>query len=245
MKKVLILGGASAIAHQTAKGFANEGVKLMLADLNLGRLEAVRDDILSFYKCDIQLKEFDAAQFDTHKAFIDECIHELGGLDMVLIAYGTLPDQELMEKDNLAAVREFNLNATSIISLSTIIANYFEEKCDGTLAVISSVAGDRGRKSNYLYGAAKGAITRFLQGLRNRLDRKGVKIVTIKPGMVDTPMTAHMPKGFLFSDSKIVGKQIYNAMNEGKDIVFVPGHWRFIMWIIIHIPEFIFKKLDL
>jgi short-subunit dehydrogenase len=130
-----------------------------------------------------------------------------------------------------------------VISLLTLLANYFEHQKRGCIAVISSVAGDRGRQSNYVYGAAKGAVTIFLQGLRNRLASKGVAVVTIKPGMVDTPMTAHMRKSRLFASAETVGQGIYQAMVKRRDVVYMPGYWRYIMWIIKSIPESRFKNL--
>jgi len=245
MRKVLVIGGASAIALELEKFFADEGASLYLCDLKMSRLEAVRDDIISRKRVDIQLFEFDALEFDNHKNFIEKVVAQSGDIDVAIIAHGTLPNQKDVEQDNIKAIKEFNVNGLSIISLSTVIANYFEHRGKGTLAVISSVAGDRGRASNYLYGAAKGAVSLFLQGLRNRLSSANVKVITIKPGMVDTPMTANMPKNFLFAKPETVAKIIYDGINNGKDIIYVPQFWRCIMFIIKHIPEFIFKKLKL
>ena len=129
--------------------------------------------------------------------------------------------------------------------MASIAANYFEKEKKGCIAVISSVAGDRGRQSNYIYGAAKGGVTTFLQGLRNRLSPSGVSVVTIKPGMVDTPMTAHLPKSPLFAKPSDVGKGIYKAMLAGKDIAYLPVYWKLIMFVIKIIPEGIFKKMRL
>lgn len=245
MKKVLVFGGTSRIAHETEKLFAMEGAELFLFDLKLSRLEAVRDDILARHSTKIHISEFDAMDFDNHKEKFEEAVMALGEIDVVFIAFGSLPDQKAVEADNLLAVSEFTLNASAVISLSTLAANYFEARKKGTIAVISSVAGDRGRQSNYLYGSAKGALSVFLQGLRNRLTRSGVQVLTIKPGMVDTPMTASMPKGPLFAKAETVGKGIYDAINSGKDIAYLPSFWRLIMFVIKHIPEFIFKKLSL
>lgn len=245
MKKVIVFGGASAIATEVEKLFAIEGAELCLLDLKLSRLEAVRNDIMARSKTRIEIAEFNAIDFESHQSAFDKAVEMLGGVDIVLIAYGTLPNQSEVEQDNMKAIQEFNVNALSVISLSTVVSNYFEKLGQGTLAVISSVAGDRGRKSNYLYGSAKGAVSLFLQGLRNRLSSKGISIITIKPGMVATPMTANMPKSFLFAKAEVVGKGIYDAINDGKDIAYVPKFWRLIMLIIKHIPEFIFKKMNL
>jgi short-subunit dehydrogenase len=136
-------------------------------------------------------------------------------------------------------------NALSVIALLTLIANQFEQQGFGAIAVISSVAGDRGRESNYVYGTAKGAVSIFAQGLRNRLARAGVKVVTIKPGSVDTPTTAALKKGALWSTPASVAKRIHRAMANGENIVYTPWFWRWIMGIIRAVPESIFKKTRL
>jgi decaprenylphospho-beta-D-erythro-pentofuranosid-2-ulose 2-reductase len=245
MKKILIIGGASAIATETAKFFAKDGASLFLVDINPGRLEAVKDDINTFYPTTIHTFALNVNEFERHKEMFDIAVETLGGLDAVLIAHGTLPDQEKIKKNNLDIIREFNTNCVSVISIASIAANYFEEKKAGCIAAISSVAGDRGRQSNYIYGSAKGGISIFFQGLRNRLSSSNVSVVTIKPGFVDTPMTANMPKNPLYSSPVKIGKGIYDAMKAGKDIVYLPGFWRCIMMIIKMIPEGIFKKLKL
>lgn len=194
MKKILIIGACSAIAQETAKLFAKDGHFLFLADINETGLEIVKKDILVINQIDIFTSYFDVTDFSTHTELIEKAITSLNGIDLVFIAHGTLPNQDAVQRDEALAIKEFTVNATSIIYLTTILANYFEEKKDGCIAVISSVAGDRGRQSNYLYGSAKGAVSIFLQGLRNRLSKSNVHILTIKPGLVDSPMTAHLPK---------------------------------------------------
>ncbi len=245
MKKIAIFGAVSAIAQETAKIFAQKGAELYLLDLSLGRLESVKKDIKARFNNTIHIKEFNANDLDTHQQIFDSIVQEMGGLDEVLIAWGTLPNQKEIEHNVPKLVTEFTTNGLSVISMASIVANYLEQQNYGTLAVISSVAGDRGRQSNYVYGAAKGTITLFLQGLRNRLGKTNVKIITIKPGMVDSPMTAHMPKGILFSKPSTIGKGIFEAMDRGKEVAYLPGFWRLIMLIIRLIPESIFKKLSL
>ncbi|MCG8081658.1 MAG: SDR family NAD(P)-dependent oxidoreductase, partial [Candidatus Thiodiazotropha taylori] len=141
--------------------------------------------------------------------------------------------------------KEFEVNALTTISLLTNLANYFEAQQRGSIVVISSVAGDRGRQSNYVYGAAKGAVTIFLQGLRNRLTKSGVNVLTVKPGFVDTPMTADFPKGALWASSEKVAQDINKAIDAQKSVAYVPWFWRYIMLIIKSIPEMVFKKLSL
>lgn len=244
--KILIIGAGSAIAVETAKCFAKDGAELFLADLKMNRLEIIKKNINAEYpSSNIYIYEFDAMAFEKHENILNAANDALGGIDVILIAYGTLPDQAKVTSDNNEAVKEFTLNATSIISLSTIFAKYFEIRQSGTLAVISSVAGDRGRQSNYLYGSAKGAVSIFLQGLRNHLFDKGINVLTIKPGMVDTPMTSHLDKSLLFAKAKVVGEGIFKAIKNRKDIVYLPGFWKIIMLVIKLIPESIFKKLKL
>ena len=245
MKKILIIGAASAIARETAINFASDGYSLFLVDISEGRLKATKDDILARHNTEINYDVLDVNDFDRHNVVFDNAVNRLGGLDIVFIAHGTLPNQEQAQKDIDIIRKELSTNCVSVMALSSIAANYFEEKQSGTIAVISSVAGDRGRQSNYIYGAAKGGVSIFLQGLRNRLAKSNVKVITIKPGMVDTPMTANMPKNPLFAKPQDVGRLIYKAINSGKDIAYVPGYWRWIMLIIKLIPEFIFKKLSL
>ena len=169
----------------------------------------------------------------------------LGEVDVVLIAYGTLPDQRACEQNVAAALEAFEINALSTIGLLTHLANRFEQQEHGTIAVISSVAGDRGRQSNYVYGAAKGAVTIFLQGLRNRLHRAGVSVLTIKPGFVDTPMTAHLSKNALWSRPQAVAQAVHRAIRTHRNVVYVPGFWRLILLVIRSIPERVFKRLKL
>jgi short-subunit dehydrogenase len=241
----MIFGAASAIAQETARRFAADGARLFLVDIAMNRLETVRDHILAHHPAEIELMEFDATDYDRHDELFEKAIETLGGIDQLLIAHGTLPDPKLCESDPEYALKHYSINCTSVISMLTVAANIFEEKGKGTIAVISSVAGDRGRQSNYLYGSAKGALSTFLQGLRNRMAKHSVSVVTIKPGQVDTPMTAHMPKNPLFAKPKDIGIGIYKAMQSGKDVVYLPGYWRLIMCVIRSIPESIFKKLSL
>ena len=169
----------------------------------------------------------------------------MGSIDVALIAHGTLPDQEEVEGDYAAVEQVLHTNFLTYASLLTVFANYFEEQKRGTIAAITSVAGDRGRRSNYVYGSAKAGASTFVDGLRGRLTESGVHVVNIKPGMVDTPMTAHLKKGALFAKPAAVASGIVSAINKKKNTVYVPGYWRLIMCIIRSIPEFIFKKTNI
>jgi short-subunit dehydrogenase len=176
---------------------------------------------------------------------VDTAIADMGGVDIFLIAHGTLPDQEAIKNDAEKTVHEFAINATSVINLCTVISSKLEESGRGKLAVISSVAGERGRKALYTYSAAKSAVTEFLSGLRQRFSGNDkIKIITLKPGVIESPMTSHMPKSPLMAGSDKAGKLIYQAIEKGTEVAYVPGFWKPIMGVIKSIPEGIFKKLE-
>lgn len=245
MRRVLIMGATSAIAEATAREFAKRGDALMLAGRDVRRLEAIAADLKIRGASQTAVHVIDACDISAFPALLEQTTHTLGGLDTALIAHGTLSDQAACQQSVELTLKEFSINATSVIALCTLLANQFEAQRRGTIGVISSVAGDRGRQSNYVYGAAKAAVTAFTSGLRQRLQDKQVRVVTIKPGFVDTPMTAAFKKGALWAKPEAVAKQIFHAMLAGKGVVYVPGFWWLIMLIIRSIPEFIFGKLNL
>ncbi len=183
---------------------------------------------------------------DSHAALFDAAQTTLGGIDAVLIAHGSLPDQAACEASVELTLSQIHTNAISAIALASIAANRLQAQGHGMLAAIGSVAGDRGRQSNYVYGAAKGMLALYLQGLRNWLAPHGVQVLTIKPGFVDTPMTAAFEKkGLLWATPEQISAGIVRAMRHRRDVVYLPGFWRWIMLIIQHIPERIFKRLKL
>ena len=245
MKNILILGATSAIAGKFAERHAGKGAQFFLVARNQPRLNMIADDLKVRGAGDVTTAAVDVSLSSEHQALLQSVVDKMGKIDIVLIAYGSLGDQPGCESDVAETLKEFNTNCVSVISLLTLLANIMEQQQSGCLAVISSVAGDRGRQSNYVYGAAKGALTIFLQGLRNRLAKKGVQVLTIKPGFVDTPMTKDFPKGPLWAQPEAIAKGIQTAIRKKKNVVYLPWFWRFIMLIILHIPEFIFKKLKL
>ena len=245
MRHILIIGATSAIAEATARHFARDGDRLFLVARNPERLSAVAADLKNRGASQVEALVLDANDTGQHAALVAQADAALEGLDTVLIAHGTLSDQNACEASYETALAELQTNCLSVISLLTHIANLFEKQRNGTIAVISSVAGDRGRQSNYVYGTAKAAVTTFLQGLRNRLYRSGVNVVTIKPGFVDTPMTANFQKGILWSSSEKVSEIIYTAIKRKNDVVYAPRIWRYIMAVITLIPEYQFKRMKL
>jgi hypothetical protein len=176
---------------------------------------------------------------------LDSAERFLGGLDTVLIAYGTLSDQKACEGSATLTVQELTNNGTSVAALLTHIATRLEQRRAGAIAVISSVAGDRGRQSNYVYGSAKALVTTFLSGLRQRLYKSNVAVITVKPGFVDTPMTAAFPKGPLWAKPQQVAAGIVRAIDRSSTVVYLPGFWRLIMLVIRAIPEGVFRRLSL
>jgi decaprenylphospho-beta-D-erythro-pentofuranosid-2-ulose 2-reductase len=244
MTNVLIVGATSAIAQATATRYAAEGARFFLVGRNAGKLAAVAEDLGVRGAAGAETYTLDVTAIERHAEMLDAATKALGTVDAVLIAHGTLGDQQASEAFVEETLREWDTNCTSVIALLTLLANHFERQRHGVIAVITSVAGDRGRRSNYVYGAAKAALNTFLQGLRGRLSAANVRVVTIKPGFVDTPMTAHLPKGMLFASPERVGADIHRAMTKGPDVLYTPWFWRYIMMIVKAIPEPIFKKLS-
>ncbi len=245
MRKILIVGAASAIAHAAATHFAADRDRLFLVGRDLHKLRTVADDLEVRGAERVSTFQLDINDLDAHEGMLDAATEAMGGLDTVFIAHGTLPDQAEVEQSVAATLAELSTNGTSVIALLTLVANRFEKQRGGTIAVISSVAGDRGRTSNYVYGAAKAAVSTFLAGLRGRLYKSGVAVVTIKPGLIDTPMTAHLKKGPLFASADKAGDAIYHAIAKKKDVVYVPWFWQIVMTVIKLIPERLFKRLNL
>ncbi|MFL6547988.1 MAG: SDR family oxidoreductase [Povalibacter sp.] len=245
MRRILIVGATSAIAEATAREFASKGDALFLVGRSSQRLQAIADDLKVRGASAVGVRALDLRDLREFPSVLDQATQSLAGLDMALIAHGTLSDQKACERSVDLMLDEFTTNALSYMAVCTLLANRFEAQGHGTIAVISSVAGDRGRQSNYVYGSAKATVTAFTSGLRQRLSRKGVRVVTIKPGFVSTPMTASMKKGALWASPASVARSIAKSMIRGTPVVYVPGFWRWIMLIIKSIPESVFRRLQL
>jgi len=241
---VLVLGATSAIAQATIRIYAVKGACLYLVARNAEKLNAVATDARVRGAVETHTRTLDLDDTNAHAGLLSDVAQKLPNLDIVLIAHGTLGEQAEGERDFAAAENVFQTNFLSAVSLLTRLANDFERRRVGTIAVISSVAGDRGRKSNYIYGTSKAALTVFLEGLRARLDCQGVHVLTIKPGFVATPMTAHLKQTLLFASPEKIARGIVLAIERKSEVVYLPWFWRPIMFIIRAVPERVFKKLN-
>lgn len=243
---MVIFGATSAIAQGVARHGAARGDSYFLVARDAGRLEAVATDLRVRGAKAVHVASAELADTSRHRALVAEADAKLGGFDAVLVAHGSLTDQERAQSDGDYLAHETVVNYVSAAHLLERAAEVLESRRTGVLAAISSVAGDRGRKRNYAYGAAKAALTTHLSGLRNRLAKSDVAVVTIEPGFVDTPMTAGFRKGGpLWATPETVGAAIHRAMEKRRDVVYVPWFWRGIMLVITSIPERVFKRLDL
>lgn len=244
-RKILVLGATSGIAEATCRIWAAQGASLFLVARNGEKLAAVAADLKARGASYIDTAVADLDDTDSHPALLAHAINSLTGMDIAYLAHGILGDQTHAEQDFNAAAQVIHTNLMAPVSLVTWLANFCVQRRSGTIAVLSSVAGDRGRKSNYVYGASKAGLSAFLEGVRNRVDRDGVTVLTIKPGPVKTAMTAGMPKSEKFADVDAVAESIVRAIDKKKDTLYVPFQWRPIMFAVRHIPERVFKKLNL
>jgi decaprenylphospho-beta-D-erythro-pentofuranosid-2-ulose 2-reductase len=244
-KRILVLGATSGIAEACIRLWATRGDSLYLVGRNAEKLAVVAADahVRGASYVDTAVANLDDTA--THPELLAHAINSLAGLDVAFLALGVLGDQAAAERSFATASSIVQTNFTAPVSLLTWLANYCAQRHSGTLAVLSSVAGERGRKSNYVYGSSKAGLTAFVDGLRNRIDRDGVRVMTIKPGPVKTAMTESMKGNEKFADVEKVAATIVKAIDKGQDVLYVPGIWRIIMAVIRAIPESIFKKLNL
>jgi len=245
MQKIFIIGATSAIAQAVARRYASTGASLFLTGRDAGRLQVIADDLKVRGAAAVHSQVLDINDDGGQQQVVEAAWHALGQVDVVLVAHGTLPDQAACEGSPAVAVAEFNTNATATIALLTRLAPRMQAQGQGSIAVISSVAGDRGRASNYLYGSAKAAVTAFLSGLRQRLSREGVNVLTIKPGFVDTPMTEQFKKGLLWANADQVAAGIVRAIEKRRSVAYLPWFWSLIMLVIRSIPETVFRRIKL
>lgn len=245
MKRILIIGATSAIAEHCARIWAARGDALHLVARNEQHVQVIASDLKVRGASEVTTYVTDLNIMGKHEELLNVADHALEGIDIVLVAHGTLPNHKACEVSVEETLQEIQTNALSTISFLTLIANRFEAKKSGTICVISSVAGDRGRASNYVYGSAKAMVTTFTSGLRQRLYKSNVSVVTIKPGFVDTPMTNEFKKGVLWVKPITVAALIVKAIDKNKNEVYIPRFWQLIMLVIKVIPSQIFKVLKL
>jgi short-subunit dehydrogenase len=257
--RLLVLGATSAIAHALARRWAARGAAIVLLARDRQALEANAADLRVRGAAAVHAVPFDALDTDGHAAALDAAWAAVAGqgggahshspaasgFDAALLAWGTLPDQAACEADVATALAAFDANARSVLALLTLLAPRFEAQRRGAIAVISSVAGERGRASNYVYGAAKAAVTALTSGLRHRLTRHGVRVVTVLPGFVDTPMTAAFAKGPLWASPERVAADIDRALARGNGTLYTPWFWWGVMALVKALPERVFVKTKL
>ncbi len=246
-KKIVIIGATSAIAeHCTRLWLKKQPADLTLVGRDAQRIERVATDLkVRSPKSEIRIVQAEFLDAEAIRATVENIIQS-GDVDVVLIAHGSLPDQAGCQDDLTVCREALDINGISPVLYAEAFVKRMAKANRGTIALIGSVAGDRGRKSNYVYGAAKGLVTRYAQGLQHRFADTGVKVVLIKPGPTDTPMTAHLKgKGAKLASVESVAKQIVEGVEAGKPIIYAPGKWWLIMMVIRHLPVFVFNKMDI
>jgi decaprenylphospho-beta-D-erythro-pentofuranosid-2-ulose 2-reductase len=245
MQKVVILGATSGIALEVQRQLAARGCELLLVARSPQRLAEVQSDLLIRGARQVLTYSANLASVQQHAAVFDFVRHNFGDFDTMLLAYGSMHNQQDSETSVDILMEELQVNFVSATAILTLFAADLERRRTGCIAAITSVAGDRGRRSNYVYGSAKGALSLFLQGLRSRLHPAGVRVITIKPGPVQTPMTDHLPNAGRFANPQQVARDIVRALERrSPDVLYTPKIWRYVMTGVRQIPEGIFKRLS-
>lgn len=247
LKRIVIIGATSAIAEHCARlWLARAPADITLVGRDRTRTERVATD-LQVRSSDSVLRVLSADFSDPQaiRQLVNSIVAEQA-VDTVLIAHGSLPDQQDCQRNLQACSEALTVNGISPVLFAEAFAGHMEQANHGTLAIIGSVAGDRGRKSNYAYGAAKGLVTRYAEGLQHRLANTAVKVVLIKPGPTDTPMTAHLKQqGGKFADVADVARVIVEGIAKNRTLVYAPGKWALIMLVIRNLPNFVFNRMDI
>ena len=243
---IFITGATSAIAQAWARVKAQQGAGFYLVGRDAEKLQAVKNDLMARGAREVQLHTADLALPQDYDNLVAQLYAHWPRVDIALFAQGSMPEQRALEKCVSDVRPMFELNAMSYILPATLVAERMAQAGSGSVLLISSPAGDRGRQSNYFYGASKAAVTVFAGGLRNHVAKSGVQVLTIKPGFVDTPMTAAMDKsGPLWATTEQIAACIEHGLQKKKDVVYAPWFWQYIMLVIRHIPEKVFKRLSL
>ncbi len=247
MNRILIIGATSAIANACAREWQRSGdCQFVLTGRNMDKLTAIQSDLRIRGASLVEILEFDINNINRHEEIITKSVGWLGQLDRILMAPGLLPNQQRCQEDSTYARDVLDINSTSTLLLLERLGTQLEQQRAGQLAVISSVAGDRGRMSNYYYGSTKAAVTTFCSGLMMRLQKAEVAVSIIKPGFVRTPMTAELelPEKLVATPTQ-VAKVIVKGIDKQREVIYAPGFWLLIMTIIRLVPTSIFKRLDL
>jgi len=243
MATVLLLGAASDMAIAIARKFASHGYAIQLAARNVSRLQPLQSDISIRYNVPCTLHDFDALNFESHQGFFNSLDVKP---EITICVFGYLGENESARANWNETGKIIHTNYTGAVSILNVISNFYATEKKGTIAGISSVAGERGRQSNYIYGSAKAGFTAYLSGLRNRMFKEGVHVASIQPGFVYTRMTENMQLSpLLTAKPEHVAASVYSAVSKKKNVVYVKWFWRWIMLIIKSIPEFMFKKMKL
>jgi decaprenylphospho-beta-D-erythro-pentofuranosid-2-ulose 2-reductase len=245
MQRVIILGATSGIALEVQRQLARRGCELLLVARSPQRLAEVQSDLLVRGARQVLTYSANLSLVQQHAGVFEFVRHNFADFDTVLLAYGSMHNQQDSETSVDILMEELQVNFVSAAAILTLFAADLERRRTGCIAAITSVAGDRGRRSNYVYGSAKGALSLFLQGLRSRLHPAGVRVITIKPGPVQTPMTDHMPNAGRFAEAQQVARDITDTLeSRSPDVLYTPKIWRYVMAGVRHIPEGIFKRLS-
>jgi len=245
-KKVLVLGATSAIAERWARLRAEAGDSLLLVARNAGKLAPIADDLKARGAARVETLATDLAEVSGQADRFASMVESLGGLDIALVAYGDLGDQDRSQQDPDFLEGVLRTNFTSAAIWCELIGAELERRGGGSLVAISSVAGDRGRRISYVYGAAKGGLSRYVEGMAHRFAGSKVHVLCVRPGLIDTPMTAHMDKGGpLWATPEKVAEDIDKAISAGRVLIYTPWFWRIIMLIVRHIPRVIFDKMNI
>ena len=242
---ILVIGATSAIARSISRLYAVKNARLFLLARDEERLRESTVDLNLRGANDVKALTYDAENTDKHSTIVDAAVEFLGSIDIALICHGNLPNQKECQADYRKAEDAIRVNGLSAISLCTEIVNQLRTQKKGTLAVITSVAGDRGRQPNFVYGAAKSMVSTYLQGLRGSLLKDNIHIVDVRPGLVDSPMTAHLKKGPLWSSPESIAPSIIKGIRKKRSIIYTPCYWRLIMLLVCMIPEAIFKRIKI
>jgi short-subunit dehydrogenase len=244
----LILGASSGIARALCGELAKDGTALVVSGRNADEIEAIAADLRVRFDVPVSVEIFDALDFADHPEFFARCVAQAGGrLGTVVLCHGWMTDQETTEQDFAAARRTIDVNLSSAVSLLHLAADHMAGHGEGVIAAISSVAGDRGRLTNYTYGSTKAGLQAFLSGLRNRLYHHGVHVLDIRPGLVATAMTDGLvnPDSPLVATPDTIARDIVRALGKRKNVLYTPWFWRPIMAVIRNLPETVFKRLRL